>query len=56
MKRSPDIDYLQVKKVVPWRDSRRFFYWRLRRRLAEAAAVKQLAEYCAEDEAAACVR
>ncbi|KAJ1618435.1 ClpP/crotonase-like domain-containing protein, partial [Pavlovales sp. CCMP2436] len=24
-----------IRKVVPWRDSRRHFYWRLKRRLAE---------------------
>eukprot|EP00300_Choanocystis_sp_HF-7_P038386 c5526_g1_i1.p1 GENE.c5526_g1_i1~~c5526_g1_i1.p1 ORF type:complete len:308 (+),score=37.82 c5526_g1_i1:112-924(+) len=31
-----------ISGVVPWRESRRFFYWRLRRRLAEDEVCKQL--------------
>lgn len=31
-----------VRKVVPWSESRSFFYWRLRRRLAEFDLRKQV--------------
>ena len=31
-----------VRKVVPWAESRSFFFWRLRRRLAEFDLRKQV--------------
>lgn len=31
-----------IRKIVQWKDSRSFFYWRLKRRLGEMAAVKAL--------------
>jgi len=31
-----------ISGVVPWKDSRRFFYWRLRRRIAEDEICKSL--------------
>ncbi|KAI8854496.1 carboxyl transferase domain-containing protein [Chytridium lagenaria] len=33
-----------VSKVIPWQQSRRFFYWRLLRRISEETIVKQLME------------
>jgi acetyl-CoA carboxylase/biotin carboxylase 1 len=31
-----------INGVVPWRQARKFFYWRLRRRLAEGSLVRRL--------------
>jgi len=39
-----------VKEVVPWRGSRRYFYWRLRRRLLVNRAIDQLVKDMALEE------
>ena len=31
-----------IKDIVPWKKARRFFYWRLRRRLLETEAVGRI--------------
>lgn len=35
-----------IRKAVPWAESRSFFYWRLRRRLAEFDLRKQVRQLC----------
>ena len=48
-----------IRGVVPWASSRGYFYWRLRRRLAEASVVQQLtssSEGMAAEDALAAVR
>lgn len=33
-----------IQDVIPWKKSRSYFYWRLRRRLAEREAIRRIIE------------
>ncbi|KAJ1549144.1 acetyl-coenzyme-A carboxylase [Cladochytrium tenue] len=40
-----------VRQVVPWRESRRYFYWRLLRRISEEGLVKRMVSEAAASDA-----
>ncbi|KAH6585272.1 hypothetical protein BASA61_006947 [Batrachochytrium salamandrivorans] len=39
-----------VRHIVPWRESRGFYYWRLMRRISEVSVVKQIRQAMGPDE------